>query len=197
MYCILSKQSLVTLLIISAEILTCFYSTDLFAESGYPSVGFSMGIDFSSMKQGKQHDRKIKDHLEYSFLGLDASNNIKNKLIFKHSNSREIDMNGMLFAFPWTFHLYPHWNILLSPIFGLAFVDVNYTNDYASYTDKDYGNHTYFQLGGRGEVIYRNRGYGVSVGVEYLNSLRSGGFDGVNIILSWLIVPKLLEPKSF
>ena len=114
-------------------------------------------------------------------LNLNEKNEIKDALKFRHGNGRKVDINSILYYYPWNYQFSSHWKSSIAALCGIASIDYIKARS------------TFLQAGVKGEIIYRNTGYGISLGGEYLSSFNKKGPNGLNTLLSFLMFPKNFE----
>lgn len=153
-----------------------------FSKTGFQNIGTGIGFILNSTTVDKNGENyKIPPMTEFSILSLDEKNEVRSGVKLRYANSRKVDANGALNFFPWTYRLSEHWKTSIAALGGVTSID--YTKDRS----------TFFQAGASGEITYRNKGYGISLGGEYITSFTEKGPNGANILLSFLMFPKNLE----
>ncbi len=153
-----------------------------FSKTGLQNLGTGVGFTLNSTTVDKKGENyKIPPMTEFSILSLDEKNEIRSGVKLKYANSRKVDASGFLGFLPWNYSLPEHWKTSVAALGGVTSID--YTKD----------RNTFFQAGARGEITYRNKGYGISLGGEYLTSFTKKGPNGPNVLLSFLMFPKAFE----
>ncbi len=153
-----------------------------FSKTGFDNLGTGVGFILNSTTVDKNGDNyKIPSIYEFSILNLNEKNEIKDALKFRIGNGRKADINSILYFYPWNYQFSSHWKSSIAALVGYASID--YTKDRS----------TFLQVGARGEIIYRNIGYGISLGGEYLTSFNKTGIGGSSLLVSFLMFPKRFE----
>ena len=153
-----------------------------FSKTGFQNIGTGIDFTLNSTTVDKNGDNyKLPPMTEFSILSLDEKNEIRSGVKLRYANSKKVDANGFLGFLPWNYSLSKHWKTSVAALGGVTSID--YTKDRS----------TFFQAGARGEIVYRNKGYGISLGGEYLTSFTKKGPNGANALLSFLMFPRAFE----